>query len=260
MSEDSQAHWIEPTRAHDHPFVPYRPPVIAPDEGVRRGREFYEFLDGRRSVRFFSDTPVPREMIELAVCAANTAPSGAHFQPWTFVATSDADVKHRIRVAAEREERAFYHGRDLPEWLQSLARLETDDNKDYLDIVPWVVVAFAQKHTPQADGRVRKNYYVNESVGIACGFFIAALHAMGLATLTHTPNPMTFLNEVLHRPSTERAYILFPIGYPARDAEVPDLQRKPLTEALVIANDLDSTSDTSRRSTTPGSTDRALRR
>ncbi len=234
MPVEAVSYWIEPTREHTYPFVPYRPPVVAVDEGIRRGREFCAFLAGRRSVRFFSDAPVPQEMIELAVAAANTAPSGAHFQPWTFVATADAEIKHRIRLAAEREERAFYREREVPEWLRSLARLETDEHKDFLDIAPWVVVAFAQKHTPQPDGRMRKNYYVNESVGIACGLFIAALHTMGLATLTHTPNPMTFLNEVLRRPSNERPFILFPVGYPARDAEVPALERKPLAEALVI--------------------------
>lgn len=227
-------YWREPTRRHDHPFLPYRPRIPSRDEGIRRGQDFYEHLDTRRSVRFFSDTPVPREMIELAVLAANTAPSGAHFQPWTFVATNSATVKHQIRLAAEREERTFYHERELPAWHAALAPLETSDTKDYLDIAPWVVVAFAQKSTRTPDNTLRKNYYVNESVGIACGLFIAALHSMGLATLPHTPNPMNFLNTILDRPPTERPYILFPIGYPASDAEVPDLQRKPLDEALII--------------------------
>lgn len=173
-------------------------------------------------------------MIEIAVRAANTAPSGAHLQPWTFVATSDPVTKHQIRRAAEREEHAFYHQRDVAAWHEALARLETDADKGYLDVAPWIVAAFAHKHTPLLDGTVRKNYCVNEIVGIACGFFIAALHAMGLATLTHTPNPMTFLNELLQRPSHERPYILFPIGYPARDAEVPDLHRKTVSDTLVI--------------------------
>ena len=234
MHVQAQDYWVEPTREHRYPFVPYRPELVDPDEGLRRGAEFLEFLDSRRSVRFFSDQPVPQSMIELAVRAANTAPSGAHQQPWTFVATQDASIKHRIREAAEVEERAFYHERDVPAWHEALARLETDDDKAYLDVVPWVVVAFAQKHTP-VEGALRKNYYVNESVGIACGLFIAALHSMGLCTLTHTPNPMAFLNEVLERPGHERPYILFPVGYPARDAEVPDLQRKSLDETLVIA-------------------------
>lgn len=227
-------YWIEPTRSHPHPFVPYRPPLIGAAEGQGRGEAFCDLLESRRSVRYFSDAPVPQAMIEVAVHAANTAPSGAHLQPWTFVATSHPATKHAIRQAAEREERAFYHEREVPAWHEALDRLETDEDKGYLDVVPWVVVAFAQKHTPLPDGTLRKNHYVNESVGIACGFFIAALHAMGLSTLTHTPNPMTFLNELLHRPAHERAYILFPIGYPARDAEVPDLHRKTVSDTLII--------------------------
>lgn len=222
-------------RVHQHPFVPYSPPRLDQAEGLRRAREFHEFLESRRSVRFFAPDPVPREMIELAVAAANTAPSGAHHQPWKFVAVADPDLKHRIRVAAEHEERINYEGGRLPEpWRDALAPLETNADKSYLDVVPWLVVVFAEKSTPRPDGTLRKNYYVNESVGIACGLFIAALHTMGLATLTHTPNPMAFLSEILHRPATERPYILFPVGYPAPDCEVPDLHRKPLPEALEI--------------------------
>jgi len=218
---------------HGHPFVPYRPQRLDQAEGLRLGREFREHLDARRSVRYFSPDPVPREMIELAVAAANTAPSGAHQQPWKFVAVSDPDVRHRIRVAAEHEERINYEGGRLPDaWREALAPLETGSDKSYLDVVPWIVVVFAEKSTPRPDGSARKNYYVNESVGIACGLFIAALHSMGLATLTHTPNPMAFLTDILERPGTERPYILFPIGYPAEHCEVPDLARKPLTEAL----------------------------
>lgn len=186
-------------------------------------------------MRMFSADPVPREAIELAVAAANTAPSGAHQQPWTFVATEDADLKHRIRVAAEVEERENYEGGRLPDaWREAIAPLGTSSDKSYLDVVPWIVVAFAQKSTPMPDGSLRKNYYVNESVGLACGLFITALHAMGLATLTHTPNPMGFLTEIFDRPPTERPYILFPVGYPAVDCEVPDLRRKPLQEALIV--------------------------
>ncbi|QIS20067.1 nitroreductase family protein [Nocardia terpenica] len=223
----------EPLRAHTHPFVPYLPPRLDQAEGIRRGRQFYDLVDARRSVRFFAPDPVPREMIELAVATANTAPSGAHHQPWKFVAVGDPEIKHRIREAAEHEERLNYEGGRLPEpWRDALAPLETTSNKSYLDIVPWVVVVFAEKSTPLPDGSLRKNYYVNESVGIACGLFITALHTMGLSTLTHTPNPMGFLTEILDRPGTERPYILFPIGYPAADCEVPDLRRKPLDEAL----------------------------
>ena len=171
---------------------------IPRDEALAHGREFLASMGTRRSVRSFSSDAVPRECIELAVATANTAPSGAHQQPWTFVATSDADVKHRIREAAEAEERENYEGGRLPEaWRQALEPLGTTSDKSYLDVVPWIVVAFAQKSTPMPDGTVRKNYYVNESVGIACGLFIASLHAMGLATLTHTPNPMGFLTDIL---------------------------------------------------------------
>ncbi|MFB7595878.1 nitroreductase family protein [Streptomyces sp. NPDC056160] len=219
-------------RQHTHPFVPYRPDRYDEAETVQRGKDFVSFLDRRRSVRFFSDEPVPRECVDLAVAAANTAPSGAHFQPWKFSVIGDAETKHRIRIAAEEEEQVNYEGgRIPPEWRAALARLETSSDKSFLDVVPWIVVCFAEKSTAMPDGSLRKNYYVNESVGIACGFFIAALHAMGLSTLTHTPNPMGFLTRICRRPGNERPYILFPIGYAAADCEVPYLVRKSTAEA-----------------------------
>lgn len=221
------------TRASTPGFVPYAAPRA--DDPAQAGRDFLERMSARRSVRDFSDEPVPRELIEIAVATANTAPSGAHQQPWTFVAVSDPEIKHRIRLAAEEEERENYEGGRLPEaWREAIAPLGTTSDKAFLDVVPWIVVVFAQKSTPMPDGSLRKNYYVNESVGIACGLFIASLHSMGLATLTHTPNPMGFLTDILERPATERPYILFPVGYPAPDCEVPDLQRKPLDQALII--------------------------
>lgn len=214
-------------------FVPYAGRRV--DDPGARGRDFFALMDSRRSVRDFSADPVPRELIEIAVATANTAPSGAHQQPWTFVAVSDPDTKHCIRIAAEVEERENYEGGRLPPpWREALVPLGTTSDKSYLDVVPWIVVVFAQKSTPLADGTLRKNYYVNESVGIACGLFIASLHSMGLSTLTHTPNPMGFLTEILGRPATERPYILFPVGYAAPVCQVPNLQRKPLSEALVV--------------------------
>ncbi|MEV0582487.1 nitroreductase family protein [Nonomuraea sp. NPDC050310] len=218
---------------HRHPFVPYRPERYEPEEMLRRGREFYSLVDRRRSVRFFSPEPVPRECVELAVMAASTAPSGAHQQPWKFIVVGDPETKKRIREAAEVEERQNYEGGRLtPEWREALAPLETTSDKAYLEVVPWLVVCFAEKYGVRPDGSRVKHYYVNESVGIACGLFITALHAMGLSTLTHTPNPMAFLTEICGRPGNERPYILFPVGYAAPDAEVPDLRRKPLPEVL----------------------------
>ena len=214
--------------------IPYSPEQIPIDIGLERGRDLLSDLDQRRSVRMFSDQPVPGAAIEIAVATANTAPSGAHQQPWTFVATNDPDTKHEIRIAAEAEERENYEGGRLPDaWREAIAPLGTNSDKSYLEVVPWIVVAFAHKSTPMPNGTLRKNYYVNESVGIACGLFITALHTMGLATLTHTPNPMGFLVEIFNRPATERPYILFPIGYPADDCEVPDLKRKPLSDAVI---------------------------
>lgn len=216
-------------------YVPYRPDRVPIDEGLRRGERLLQRWDARRSVRHFAPDPVPRRAIELAVAAANTAPSGAHHQPWTFVAVGDPERRHRIRVAAEAEERAVYRQRQAPEWHEALARLGTDEHKGYLDVVPWIVAVFAQRHSALPDGGRRKNYYVSESVGIACGLFVIALHEMGLATLPHTPNPMAFLTRLLDRPPGERPYILFPVGYPAEACVVPDLVRKPPSEALVWA-------------------------
>lgn len=183
----------------------------------------------------FSSEPVPRRAIELAIAAASTAPSGAHQQPWTFVAISDPALKHRIRLAAEEEERQSYEGGRMPaEWLAALEPIGTDWHKDFLDVVPWIVVLFEQVHGTFADGSPKKHYYARESVGIACGMFISAIHRMGLVTLTHTPSPMGFLREILDRPANERPFVLLPVGYPATDAVVPDLTRKPLDDVAII--------------------------
>ena len=216
-----------------HPFIPYHRVRLSESETLRRGREFYEHMNRRRSVRFFSPDPVPRECIEWAVRAAGTAPSGAHRQPWRFVAVGDPEVKRKIREAAEAEERQGYEGgRFPPEWLEALAPLGTDWRKEFLDVAPWIVVCFREMYGVKPDGSKVTNYYISESVGIACGIFITALHTMGLATLTHTPNPMAFLSEILGRPENEKPFILFPVGYPAPDATVPVLKRKEPGEIL----------------------------
>ncbi|HRC88027.1 MAG TPA: nitroreductase family protein, partial [Thermoanaerobaculia bacterium] len=197
-------------------------------------RHFYAELDRRRSVRSFSPEPVPREAIELAIATASTAPSGAHRQPWKFVAVSHPETKRRIRLAAEEEERQSYLGGRMPaDWLEALAPLGTGWEKPYLEIVPWIVVVFEERWSFHPDGSRRKNYYPTESTGIACGLFVAALHHMGLATLTHTPSPMAFLSEILGRPANEKPLILFPIGYPAPGCEVPDIARKSLAEVAL---------------------------
>lgn len=214
-------------------FLPYRPPRLPEEEMALRADGFRREMAARRSVRHFAADPVPRRLIETAIRTASTAPSGANRQPWRFVAVSRPETKRRIRIAAEEEERRSYENRMPPEWIEALEPLGTDWRKPYLETVPWIVVVFEEVHGVQADGRPRKNYYVKESVGIACGLFVAALHHMGLATLTHTPSPMGFLREILGRPRHERPFILFPIGYPAPDAMVPDIARKPLEEVAV---------------------------
>jgi len=218
-------------------FQPYAPLAVTPEESLERGRAFFEEVDARRSVRDFSSRPVPREMIELAIRSASTAPSGAHKQPWTWAVVSSADLKKKLRAAAEEEEKAFYSGRATDDWLEALAPLGTTWSKPFLETAPWIVVLFVQRYGLQDDGSREKHYYVQESCGIAAGLFIAALHHMGLATLTHTPSPMGFLREVMERPSNEAAMILFPVGYPADDAQVPVLARKPLADVSVWFED-----------------------
>lgn len=195
------------------------------------GRAFLELMATRRSVREFAPDPVPRELVELAIASANTAPSGANRQPWHFVAVSDPAVKAEIRRGAESEEREFYEGgRATEEWLRALTPLGTDWRKPFLEIAPWLVVVFKQVHGFDSDGSKITNYYVNESVGIACGLFIAALHRMGLATLTHTPQPMRFLTRILDRPDNERPFILLPVGYPHPNCQVPEISRKSASD------------------------------
>lgn len=208
--------------------------VRLPEDEMRaRAREIFAELDRRRTVREFSPEPVPRELIELAIRAASTAPSGAHQQPWTFVVVSDPELKRRMREAAEEEERVNYSGRMPPEWIEALAPLGTDFVKAHITDAPYVVVLFRQIWGVRPDGTRRTHYYTTESCGIAAGLFIAAVHHVGLATLTHTPSPMGFLSQLLRRPENEKAFLLLPVGYPAPDATVPDLARKPLEEVSV---------------------------
>jgi iodotyrosine deiodinase len=202
-------------------------------ESKFRGQAMLDSLRRRRSVREFSPDKVPRPLIEIAIATAATAPSGANRQPWHFVAVSDPATKSEIRRAAEAEEREFYEGgRATEEWLEALAPLGTDWRKPFLETAPWLVAVFKEIHGVAGDGSKITNYYVNESVGIACGLFINAIHHMGLVTLTHTPQPMRFLNEILGRPTHERPFILFPVGYPADGCRVPDIAKKPLDEVL----------------------------
>jgi iodotyrosine deiodinase len=217
----------------NNPFVPLRFTRWSVDESRDRAQAFYESMNRRRTTRHFSSEPVPRDLIECAIRTAGTAPSGAHQQPWTFVAVSDAVLKQRIREAAEREERDFYNGKAPAEWLEALRPLGTDEHKPHLTDAPWVVVLFRHAFGVSADGTKRTLYYTEESCGIAAGFFIAAVHQMGLVTLTHTPSPMGFLRELLDRPVNERAMLVMPVGYPAVDARVPDLTRKPLEDIAV---------------------------
>jgi nitroreductase len=205
---------------------------LLPEEQLRRAKAMREQFEGRRSLREFSDAPIDREVLEEAIRTASTAPSGAHKQPWKFVVVTDPAIKHKIRVAAEKEEKESYEKRMPQEWLDDLEPFGTDWHKEFLDIAPALVVVFAQNYARQ-DGQVRKHYYVKESVGIAVGFFLAALHNAGLVALTHTPSPMDFLGQILERPESEKAFLLIPVGYPADDAVVPDIQRKSLQDILV---------------------------
>ncbi len=226
-----------------YPTIPYHPLQVDETGQIDLAEAMFAEMQGRRSVRDFSDRPAPRELIETAVRCASTAPSGANMQPWTFVLVGDPEVKRQIRIAAEAEERENYEGGRLPlHWREDLAPIGTDWRKPFLETAPWIVVVFEQRFGIRPDGTKQHHYYVKESVGIACGMFIDALNRMGLSTLTHTPSPMAFLRTLLNRPENERPFILFPIGYAAEDCEVPDLVRKDLDEVMieVVAGDLDT--------------------
>lgn len=214
-------------------FIPYEAPKFSEEEMLKRSREYFDYMNQRRSVREFSDRSFPREVLENIIKTASSAPSGAHKQPWTFAIISNAELKHRLREMAEREEFENYHGRMSDNWLADLKIFGTDHIKEFIDVAPYLVAVFKKAYDLDGDGKRHNNYYVNESVGIAVGFLLSAIHYAGLVTLTHTPSPMNFLEKALDRPPNERAYLLIPVGYPADDAIVPDISRKGLGEVMV---------------------------
>lgn len=208
------------------------PKPSQPDELVQQCQNYHDFMEKRRSLRFFSDHPVPKEAIEQILLTASTAPSGAHKQPWIFCAVSNPEIKSKIRAAAEEEEYRSYHGRMSEEWLRDLEPFATDWHKPFLETAPWLIIVFRQIYGLGQEGEKQTHYYVNESVGIACGFLLTAIHQAGLVALTHTPSPMDFLTKLLERPANEKPFLLIPVGYAAADATVPDLRRKSSEEVI----------------------------
>jgi len=211
-----------------YPFVAYSKESYNESRTFECSKEFYTRMDKRRTVRDFSDRPIPKEVIENIVLTASTAPSGAHKQPWTFCVVSDAGIKKQIRMEAEKEEYESYHGRMPEEWLKDLRPLQTDWQKEFLEKAPYLIIVFKKSYELNEDGTKGNVYYANESCGIACGFLLAAIHHAGLAALTHTPSPMNFLSKVLRRPENEKPYLLIPVGYVADDCWVPELKRKSI--------------------------------
>ena len=217
-----------------HPFIEYKKQTYSPEEATKRSLDFYNFMDQRRTVRDFSDKPIPKELIENIIRTASTAPSGAHKQPWTFCVVSDPVIKSKIREAAEEEERESYGGRMTEEWLQALEPLGTNWEKPFLEIAPYLIIVFRKLYNVTGHGQKENNYYVSESVGLACGFLLAAIHEAGLVALTHTPSPMGFLTEILNRPENEKPFLLIPVGFPSEGTFVPELKRKELDEIAVF--------------------------
>lgn len=216
-----------------YPTVAYHKETFEKDEMVKRSHTFHEWFETRRSVRDFSDKPVPREVIENILLSASSAPSGAHKQPWTFCVVRDKYLKSQIRAAAEQEEKESYDGRMSEEWIKDLAPLGTDWRKPFLEIAPYLIIVFKRSYEIEENDHKHQNYYVTESCGIACGFLLAAIHQAGLVALTHTPSPMNFLSKILNRPSNEKPFLLVPVGYQAEECFVPDLTRKGLKEMSV---------------------------
>jgi nitroreductase len=215
-------------------FVRYEPVTYSPAETVTRSEEFYQWMNTRRSVRDFSNKPLDRKVIERLIMTASSAPSGAHKQPWTFCVVSDPAIKTQIRIAAEKEEYESYTSRMSSEWLADLRPLQTDWKKPFLEIAPYLIVVFKSAYEMLPDGQKKNNYYVTESVGLACGLLLAAIHHAGLVALTHTPSPMNFLTKILNRPENERPFLLIPVGYPAEETFVPKLSRKGVEQVAVF--------------------------
>ncbi len=217
-----------------YPFIEYQHQIVSGDVSLKNSEEFLTAMQKRRSVRDFSNVPVSKKIIENILAAANTAPSGANKQPWTFCVVQNAHLKKQIREAAEAEEKLSYDGRMPAEWLKDLAPLQTDWKKSFLEIAPWLIVVFKKSYDLDEDGNKKNNYYVLESTGIATGFLIAAIHTAGLVTLTHTPSPMNFLSKLLKRPENEKPFLLLPVGYPAKECWVPQLKKKSVDEVAVF--------------------------
>lgn len=217
-----------------YPFEKYNREVFSDEVVMKRSEDYYENLEQRRSVRNFSDKPIPKQVIENIIKTASTAPSGAHKQPWTFAVVSNPALKKQIRAAAEQEEHESYTKRMSEEWLEDLKPLQTDWQKPFLEIAPYLIIVFKKAYDLDAEGNKHTNYYVNESVGLASGFLLTAIHEAGLVALTHTPSPMNFLTKLLKRPSNERPCLLIPVGHPTEDTYVPKLERKPLEEVAVF--------------------------
>lgn len=218
---------------HNAGFIPFEPRNFSEEETKKRATEFFDYMDKRRSLRHFTDRAVPKEVIENLIRTASTAPSGAHQQPWTFCAVSSKEIKSQIREAAEKEEYENYHGRMSDRWLKDLEPFGTDHIKLFLEIAPWLIVVMKRSYEV-VDGEKKNNYYATESVGLATGFLLAAIHNAGLVALTHTPSPMNFLSKVLGRPENEKPFLLIPVGYASEGAEVPKLSRKSLEEVATF--------------------------
>lgn len=219
---------------HDskHPFIPYTGITYSEEVMIERSKSFYEWADTRRSVRDFSSKPVPKEVMENIIMTASAAPSGAHKQPWTFCLISNAELKSKLRALAEEEERKSYEGRMSESWIKDLEPLGTDAVKEFIDVAPWIIIVMKRPYELNEQGEKHQNYYVSESVGLASGFLLMAIHHAGLIALTHTPSPMNFIAKALNRPENERPFLLIPVGFAAENALIPDLRRKGKNDVI----------------------------